>query len=119
MQGLNIYLADGTYDGAITMTSTASKFTAVRVRKEDVQEYDNMLDGLFLKRSIAVKGFPVCMTLDNEESASEAEVMRILTGLMDKTTMFISSSQNEGSLLRKHNDFYACSCSGQRTLSAR
>ncbi|MBR5088318.1 MAG: type II toxin-antitoxin system RelB/DinJ family antitoxin [Ruminiclostridium sp.] len=39
---------------------------------------------IFLKRSIAVKGFPVCMTLDNEESASDAEVMRISTGLMDK-----------------------------------
>lgn len=45
MNGLNIYMADGTYDGAIIMTSTASKFSAVRVKREGVQEYDNVLDG--------------------------------------------------------------------------
>ena len=39
MRGIKIYLADGTYDGAITMESTASKFTAARIPKSEVSQY--------------------------------------------------------------------------------
>lgn len=39
MKGIKIYLADGTYDGAITMESTASKFTAARIPKSEVSQY--------------------------------------------------------------------------------
>ncbi len=44
MDKLNIYLADGTYEGSIIMTSTASKFLAVRVKREDAAMYANELD---------------------------------------------------------------------------
>ena len=39
MDRLSIYLADGTFDGPITMTSPASSFTAIRVRREDMGLY--------------------------------------------------------------------------------
>ncbi len=39
MNRLSIYLADGTFDGPITMTSPASSFTAIRVRREDMDQY--------------------------------------------------------------------------------
>lgn len=50
MKGINIYLADGTYDGVITMDSTASKFTAARVPKNEVSQYSLNLDepGIYL-----------------------------------------------------------------------
>lgn len=50
MDKLNIYLADGTYDGPIIMSSTASKILAVRVKKEDAAMYSNELDnpGIYL-----------------------------------------------------------------------
>ena len=50
MKGINIYLADGTYDGAIIMTSTASNFTAVRVDKSQVSQYSMEMDepGIYL-----------------------------------------------------------------------
>ena len=44
MKGIKIYLADGTYDGAITMESTASKFTAARIPKSEVSQYSLDLD---------------------------------------------------------------------------
>ena len=45
MNGLNMYMADGTYSGPIVMSSTASKFTAVRIKKMDLAAYSNELDG--------------------------------------------------------------------------
>jgi hypothetical protein len=45
MRGLNIYLADGSYDGSITMRSDSSKISAIRVKKEDIPEYWADLDG--------------------------------------------------------------------------
>ena len=39
MNRLSIYLADGTFDGPITMTSPASSFTAIRVRRDDMDQY--------------------------------------------------------------------------------
>lgn len=44
MNRLNIYLVDGTYDGSILMSSPASKFTAVRVKKDEIAQYANDLD---------------------------------------------------------------------------
>lgn len=44
MNSPNLYLADGTYEGPMVMSSTASKFTAVRVKKMDVSLYANELD---------------------------------------------------------------------------
>ena len=41
MKGINIYLAEGTYDGSIIMTSTASNFSAVRIEKNTVVEFFN------------------------------------------------------------------------------
>lgn len=34
MRGLKIYLADGTYNGTVTMSSDSSKISAIRVAKE-------------------------------------------------------------------------------------
>lgn len=50
MDKLNIYLADGTYEGPIIMSSTASKILAVRVKKEEAAMYANELDnpGIYL-----------------------------------------------------------------------
>lgn len=50
MNGLKICLADGTFDGAITMESTASKFTAARVDRNDVSLYstDFAAPGVYL-----------------------------------------------------------------------
>lgn len=45
MKGIQIYLADENYDGAITMSSTASQITATRVSKETVSDFDNELNG--------------------------------------------------------------------------
>ena len=44
MKDLNLYMADGTYEGPVVMSSTASKFTAVRVKKTDVPMYAKELD---------------------------------------------------------------------------
>ena len=43
MKGINIYLADGSYDGPILMTSTSLNFTAVRVAREQVSQYASEL----------------------------------------------------------------------------
>lgn len=43
MDKLNIYLADGTFHGEITMSSPTSNFTAVRVRRRDMNEYQEEL----------------------------------------------------------------------------
>ena len=50
MNSLNLYMADGTYEGPIIMSSTTSKFTAVRVKKMDMAMYANELDmpGIYL-----------------------------------------------------------------------
>lgn len=50
MNGLKIYLADGTFDGAVTMDSTASMFTAARVSKAELSQYDAdfKLPGIYL-----------------------------------------------------------------------
>lgn len=45
MRGLKIYLADGTYQGTVTMSSDSSKISAIRVAKENIQDYENELDG--------------------------------------------------------------------------
>lgn len=45
MRGLNIYMADGSYDGPVIMRSDSSKITAVRLQKEDIPEYETDLDG--------------------------------------------------------------------------
>ena len=39
---------------------------------------------IFLKRSVAVRGLPFCMTLSDEEFASDAEVVKLSESLMDK-----------------------------------
>ena len=43
MNGLNIYLADGTLGGPAIMTSSSSFFTAVRVKRVDIPNYSNDL----------------------------------------------------------------------------
>lgn len=45
MNGLTLYMADGTYTGPMVMSSTASKFTAVRVKRMELPTYTNELDG--------------------------------------------------------------------------
>ena len=45
MRGLKIYLADGTYNGTVTMSSDSSKISAIRVLKEHIPDYENELDG--------------------------------------------------------------------------
>lgn len=45
MYGVKIYLADGTYNGTVTMNSDSSKISAIRVAKENIQDYENELDG--------------------------------------------------------------------------
>ena len=39
---------------------------------------------IFLKRSVAVRGLPLGMTLSDEEFASDAEVMKLSASIMDK-----------------------------------
>ena len=50
MKGINIYLADGDYNGPIIMSSTTSNFSAVRVEKTQVSQYATELDapGVYL-----------------------------------------------------------------------
>ena len=45
MKGIQIYLADVNYDGAITMCSTTSQILATRVEKDRVSEFFNELNG--------------------------------------------------------------------------
>lgn len=45
MRGINIYLADVDYDGAITMSATTSQIVATRVAKDRVSEFYNELNG--------------------------------------------------------------------------
>lgn len=45
MRGLRIYLADGTYNGTVTMSSDSSKISAIRVTRENMSNYENELDG--------------------------------------------------------------------------
>ena len=45
MRGLKIYLADGTYNGTVTMSSDSSKISAIRVAREKIRDYDNELGG--------------------------------------------------------------------------
>ena len=45
MRGLRIYLADGTYNGTVTMSSDSSKISAIRVTRENISNYENELDG--------------------------------------------------------------------------
>ena len=44
MNGLNIYLADGTLGGPVTMTSSSSFFNAVKVKRTDIPNYTNDLN---------------------------------------------------------------------------
>ena len=44
MRALNIYMADGTLNGSIIMSSAASIFNAVRVKRMDVPQYINDLN---------------------------------------------------------------------------
>lgn len=44
MNGLNLYLADGTLNGPVVMTSTSSFFNAVRVKRADIPNYANDLN---------------------------------------------------------------------------
>lgn len=39
MNRLSIYLADGTFNGPVTMSSPASSFTAIRVKRNDMDQY--------------------------------------------------------------------------------
>lgn len=50
MNRLSIYLADGTFDGPITMSSPASSFTAIRVKRDDMDQYVEDLNkpGIYL-----------------------------------------------------------------------
>ena len=45
MRGLRIYLADGTYNGTVTMSSDSSKISAIRVTRENISNYENELGG--------------------------------------------------------------------------
>lgn len=45
MHGLKIYLADGNFKGTVTMSSDSSKFTAVRVSRKTMHDFDTELDG--------------------------------------------------------------------------
>ena len=45
MHGLKIYLADGNFKGTVTMSSDSSKFTAVRVSRKAMHDFDTELDG--------------------------------------------------------------------------
>ncbi len=45
MHGLKIYLANGTYNGTVTMSSDSSKISAIRVARENIKDYENELDG--------------------------------------------------------------------------
>lgn len=45
MRSLKIYLADGTYNGTVTMSSDSSKISAIRVAREKIRDYDNELGG--------------------------------------------------------------------------
>lgn len=45
MRGLKIYLADGTYDDTVTMSSDSSKISVIRVKKEHIKDYENELNG--------------------------------------------------------------------------
>ena len=38
-------MADGSYDGSVIMRSDSSKISAVKVKKEDIPEYETDLDG--------------------------------------------------------------------------
>lgn len=44
MLGLTIYMADGTYNDTVTMSSPASRFKAIRVKKEKISQYAHELD---------------------------------------------------------------------------
>ena len=46
MQGLRIYLADGNYDGPVIVSSDSSKISAIRVAKENMNDYEKELSGL-------------------------------------------------------------------------
>ena len=46
MNGLNLYLADGTLGGPVIMTSATSFFNAVRVKRADIPNYTNDLNYL-------------------------------------------------------------------------
>lgn len=45
MRGLKIYLADGTYEGTVTMSSDSSKISVIKVKKENIKDYENELNG--------------------------------------------------------------------------
>lgn len=40
MRGLKIYLADGTYEGTVTMSSDSSKISVIKVKKENIKDYE-------------------------------------------------------------------------------
>lgn len=46
MNGVNIYLEDGTFNGTVTLRSASSKITAIRVAKEKIHDYPTELDGV-------------------------------------------------------------------------
>lgn len=41
----DLFSRDGTYDGTVTMSSDSSKISAIRVAKENIQDYKNELNG--------------------------------------------------------------------------
>ena len=45
MKNINIYLADGSYDGVITMNSPLSKFTVARITRNELPNYSATLEG--------------------------------------------------------------------------
>lgn len=46
MNGVNIYLEDGTFNGTVTLRSASSKITAIRVAKDKIHDYPTELDGV-------------------------------------------------------------------------
>lgn len=46
MNGVNIYLEDGTFNGTVTLRSASSKITAIRVAKEKIHDYPTELNGV-------------------------------------------------------------------------
>lgn len=45
MNGITIYLPEGTYNGVVTMNSTSSSVSTIRVSKDSVRQYEMDLDG--------------------------------------------------------------------------
>lgn len=82
MNGLTMYLADGTYDGAITMESLVSKFKAVRVDRRDVPKYfaDLNAPGIYL---LMVDGDSVYVGQSGFDTVGK-RIMKPHAGTIDK-----------------------------------